>query len=81
MTLIYGNSLNGDIMSKKEEVKMKQNDRLIVTEVFYQDFDSDDGIPPHWCCKYIENGFVDYCYFSSKDDAFDFAKNHGYFNL
>lgn len=53
-----------------------------VIEVFHQNYSlEEDGIPPHWCCGYIDaSGYKDYQMFSTKKEAYDFAMEHGYYD-
>lgn len=32
---------------------MGKDENIIVEDVFHQDYGPEDGIPPHWCCKFI----------------------------
>ncbi|EFO2517155.1 TPA: hypothetical protein ACP2PY_002359 [Escherichia coli] len=57
---------------------MGKNENIIVEDVLHQDYGPEDGIPPHWCCKFYRDGFADYEYFSTKGEAYDFAFKHGY---
>lgn len=49
-----------------------------VVDVFYQNYGPDDGIPPHWCCKYFQDGYAAYEYFATSEEAYEFAAKNGY---
>lgn len=53
-------------------------EEIVVVEVFHQNYGPDDGIPPHWCCKYFKDGFAEYEYFENCDAAYEYAFKHGY---
>ncbi|QGY29796.1 hypothetical protein [Pantoea cypripedii] len=57
---------------------MEGNTEKIVVDVFFQNYGPGDGIPPHWCCKFIRDGWADYEYFDTAEEAYNFAAQHGY---
>lgn len=57
---------------------MTSYEKVIVVDVFHQNYTQEDGIPPHWCCKFYRGGFVDYAYFATKEEAYTFAWENGY---
>ena len=47
-----------------------------VVDVFHQA--ADCGIPAHWCCQFINNGWADYVHFATAEEAYEFARNNGW---
>lgn len=47
-------------------------------EIFHQNYSlEEDGIPPHWCVKYVNKyGMLDYEYFSKEEDAYSWIKEN-----
>jgi hypothetical protein len=58
-----------------EDVKVRE---LTVLDIFHQG--THCGIPAHWCVQYIKVGstFVDYEYFPTWTEAYEFAMSHDY---
>lgn len=55
---------------------MQGDTEIVVVDVFHQA--ADDGIPAHWCCQFVRDGWADYEYFSNSEDAYNFAYSHGF---
>ena len=53
-------------------------EKIQVVDVFFQNYGPDEGIPPHWCCKFIRDGYAAYEYFATAKEAQTFAINNGY---
>ena len=55
---------------------MEGETEFVVVDVFYQA--SDEGIPAHWCCQFIRDGWTGYEYFDNSEDAYNYAYSHGF---
>lgn len=58
---------------------MDNNEKLNITKIFHQNYNlEEDGIPPHWAVQYYVNGWAEYEYFDTYEEALKWAKDHGY---
>lgn len=57
-------------------------DEIYVEDVVYQDYGSEFGVAPHWAVQYYikGQGWPCYDYFSSREEAYGWARKHGWPN-